>query len=71
MNQLITNTAYTVLVIALVSWMVGVFCILYSINQHMEILIHNHHGLAEMLDMIWSEMFVGEYKEMTPLNSSN
>ena len=35
----------------------------------MEILIHNHHSVFEMLDMIWSEMFVGEYKEMTPLNS--
>jgi len=69
MNNLITNTAYTVLVIALVSWMVGIFCILYSINQHMEILVHNHVGMWETLDMLWGELFIGpDERIMTPAN---
>lgn len=69
MNNLITNTAYTVLVIALVTWMVGIFCILYSINQHMEILIHNHNGMWESFDLLWGELFIGpERTVMTPAN---
>lgn len=63
MNNIITNTAYTVLVIALVSWMVAMVSLLYCINQNLEVLVHNQDAIFETLDMVWGELFLGHPSE--------
>lgn len=63
MNNIITNTAYTVLVIALVSWLVAMVSLLYCINQNLEVLVHNQDAIFETLDMVWGELFLGHPSE--------
>lgn len=55
-KDIVATAAWTVVIVAVVAWMVSVICLMYRIHLDLELMVMGHNYSYELMDILVSEI---------------